>query len=334
MTTFEQTWQIDPNRSPANESTHALQSRSIMWWIKAFLKGEQGGATQGLWTCAGSSDAATAGMDGVDRWTASFDSTKIVRATPGNAHSWIVLQSPAGLGGGPWYMCIDYSATVEYQTSVFFSKTAFTGGSTTARPTSTTEWAAPPGGTTPSQFIITSLQGVRMNGLLSTSGDFHIRFSRQSGSGFMNFAFSFIALTNTKSTDAHNGWSLWQFLDGSPGVCSRPAWSTSSGWPWRGRNKDNTVTVDASIIAPHIGATHAFADISGTDGTDNLYGDFPMYLQVVTAAQKSQRGRIRDLMWAPDNAPNQVEPPTGPPYQSVILGAVWHPWPASVTPAL
>lgn len=334
MTTFEQTWQLDPNRSPADESTHALQAKSLLWWIKAFLKGEQGGATQGLWTCAGSSDAVTAGMDGTDRWTSSFDASKIVRATAGNAHSWIVLQSPNGLGGGPWYMCIDHSAAVDYQIAIFFSKTAFTGGSTTARPTSTTEWAAPQSGTSPSQHLFSALAGLRMNGWLSTAGDFHIRLSRQSGSGYMNFALSFIALTNVKTGDNHNGWSCFQFLDTVPGVCGRGGWCVETATPWRGRNKNNTVTVQASVVAPHIGAQFAFQDITGTDGTDALYGDYPMYIQVTTAAQKSQRGRIRDLMWAPDNAPNQVEPAGGPPYQSVVLGQTWHPWPASVTPAL
>lgn len=82
-------------------------------------------------TCKGSSNGVTAGMDNTNRWAADAD---LVWNTAGNAHSWIVLQF-----GSKFHLCIDLANATSSNMAVYMSPTAFTGGSTTARPTSADE---------------------------------------------------------------------------------------------------------------------------------------------------------------------------------------------------
>lgn len=324
MTTFEQTWQEDNNRVPSDQTTVALQCKSMLWWMKAFLKGEIGGASVGLWTCTGSSDSATAGIDGVDRWTASFDGTKIVRANGAVAHSWIVLYN-AGLGA---YLLIDWNTASDHQALFYISKTAFTGGSITAAPTSSTSWSY-----TSQQFTNSSITAAHMFGLLAEDGDFHLKFG-QDASGQFTFGLSVFALAETKTGDAHNLWSMCQYT--VSGVWMRASLNVLTSTVVKGRNKDNTVSVTASMLAPVLaGSTYAQADIGTTDATDGLYTDFPIYFQVDTTSHKSRRGRLRDVMWAPESAAvGAVEPTSGPPYESVIVGDTFHPYSASAAPSL
>ncbi len=88
------------------------------------------------WAVEGSSDAAAAGMDDVDRW---LDEGDVTWADPG-AHSWIVLSKDGE------HMCIDCfdtnaPASASYATDidVCWSRAGFTGGSTTVRPVATDE---------------------------------------------------------------------------------------------------------------------------------------------------------------------------------------------------
>ncbi len=114
-------------------------ARSNVWSLKAHLMDQIATGTAGptaragasVWTCIGSSDSVAAGLDAVDRWTGTFDSTKIVFAANTVAHSWIVLQCTA-LGV---QLCIDCQNT---SPNILIAMTPiaspFTGGSTTTRP--------------------------------------------------------------------------------------------------------------------------------------------------------------------------------------------------------
>jgi hypothetical protein len=324
MTTFEQTWQQANNVVPSDQTTVALQAKSMLWWIKAFLKGETGGATTGLWTCAGSSDSSTAGMDASDRWTSSFDATKIVRASGAVAHSWIVLYS-ADLAG---YLLIDWNASSD-QTCVFtFSKTAFAGGTITAAPTSAVSWTY-----AAQQFTNSSITAAHMFGLLAEDGDFHIKFGQDASAQF-TFSLSAFALADTRTGDAHNLWSYCDYA--VAGVWVRTTLNVSSSSKIKGRNKDNTAAVEASFPTPMIGgSTYVMSDVSASDATDSKSGDFWITLYVYTVAHKSQRGRLRDIAWCPEASPvATVEPIAGPPYETTVVGDTWHPYSASVAASL
>lgn len=124
-------WHESRNNLVADISSVANISKSIIFKWKQLLI-----ASKGM-TVVGSSDAVTAGLDAVDRWTATLDTSKMVRAAAGVAHSWIVL-SDAILG----HLCLDLSGGSDAaMLNVIRAKTAFTGGTTTARPTSVDEVA-------------------------------------------------------------------------------------------------------------------------------------------------------------------------------------------------
>ncbi len=127
--------------------TTALRvAQSIVFSLKSFIKGVKTGTTGtsgtppvgSVWTVVGSSDGATAGLDGTDRWTNTFDATKLLRAAAASNHSWIVMQSPSTIStlGVPFYLLISLGTNSDARILVRASKTAFTGGSITADPTS------------------------------------------------------------------------------------------------------------------------------------------------------------------------------------------------------
>lgn len=139
--------------------------RNAMFEIKRMLTS----FSSSPWTVEGSSNSVAAGMDAVDRWVTN---TNIVGATPGTAHSWIVLyQVGTGLR-----VCIDMSSSTMSSATIVFSPNAFTGGSTTARPTatqeavqiSTTTWGATSGGANNNVYV---------NAMQSTDGQATIVFT-------------------------------------------------------------------------------------------------------------------------------------------------------------
>lgn len=89
------------------------------------------------WTLEGSSDSAAATMDTTERLITLpniFLASAWVRATAGNPHTWFVL-GKAGIG----HICIDWCGSADGEFDIIFSRNAFTGGSTTARPTAVNE---------------------------------------------------------------------------------------------------------------------------------------------------------------------------------------------------
>jgi hypothetical protein len=139
--------------TPAN-STDVQQW--MLWLWKELLIGNYSGkgGTVGpegarpatsYWTVVRSSDGA-GNVASSDLWVAR---TNVIRATAGTNHSWIVLKSPVsgnpngalGFGQGPVWMCIDNSAGADARARILYSRNDFsTGGTATARPTSTTEF--------------------------------------------------------------------------------------------------------------------------------------------------------------------------------------------------
>ncbi len=132
--------------SYGNNSTAALLAKSIVFGLKALLKQELAGGTVGTggappgsmaWAHKASSDGLGNVSTVTDLWTATFDQTKIVPGAGGTNHSWILLESPAALG--PAQFLIDFSATSSWYLYGAFG-TLFTGGTATARPTSSKEF--------------------------------------------------------------------------------------------------------------------------------------------------------------------------------------------------
>lgn len=322
---LEKTWQTDLNRAPSDNTTVLGLSRSWLWYVKAFLKGEVGGATAGLWTCVGSSDSVTAGMDGTDRWGATYDGTKIVRASGAVAHSWIVLRSPNFTAGAitatPFYMTIDYSGTLDYQTVFVFSKAAPTGGTITARPTATDEWVHT---ATQGQVNDNTTAAFKFNGWLATDGNFALGAAKTT-SGIMYVAQIFQVLSNANANDLYPASSFANYLASGTGGFQQ---STNI---WRGRTADGSVTYAGGSMAVPRGVSGAdpVAGMSFATGdvTIGKYLRLPTWLYVTDSGLQSVRGRFVDLVESgPALTVNQgyVEPASGAPV-SQILGYLWFP---------
>lgn len=141
----------------ADDTTSAIKvTKSFLYAIKAFLLQTKTGTTGtsgsppagAAWSMYYSCDSVTAGTanDGVDHWGGgTFDATKLVRAAAGSAHSWCVLKSSssicAALASTPFYLIIDWGTSGDTLFNLSLCKTAPTGGTTTARPTSIDEVA-------------------------------------------------------------------------------------------------------------------------------------------------------------------------------------------------
>jgi hypothetical protein len=176
-------------------------------------RGQLGGFTQGLWTCYYSCDGVTAGTanDGVDRWGATFDFTKYVVGSGVVPRSWMVLKSPL-MNGLNWYLIMYLSGTTQTDLTMYLSKAAPTGGTTTARPTATDEWDF---GTALTSWTIASGGPylVKPHMCLSATGDF-IFFPAVSGtpnSGVAT-AVAIIAPEGVHGSDLYPLWAYRNYL--------------------------------------------------------------------------------------------------------------------------
>lgn len=201
----QKTWQYVPNYVPTNASAANLCKNMIWFWTRLML-GDQtaltfynesnaaiaGGGLSGQWfvwgSCDGSGGAVTtggtSGAPATDLWGSTFNAAKIVQAAAGSNHSWFVLGSPTNFGGsgqGPFYLIIDCNSATNTSVSFYLCKTAPTGGSATARPTSTDEI---PLITNPGTICATTTLNHHQYGILSTDGIFRIFQSRDGVGAF------------------------------------------------------------------------------------------------------------------------------------------------------
>lgn len=139
---LEKQWRHKPNRIvTAGADITATGRAVILEWIDAHLSAgtwydSNGNAASAppAFVCAGSGNAVTAAMDGVNRLTTPGD---IIMAATTSPHSWIVWTDPvSGV-----QMCFDFNTTtVASAIRVCISPAGlYTGGSTTARPTAADE---------------------------------------------------------------------------------------------------------------------------------------------------------------------------------------------------
>jgi hypothetical protein len=329
VTRYERSWQFDFDRAPSDNSTNTLLSKSALWYWKAFLKGEEGGTGLGLWTVEGSSDGATGSLDATDRWGGTFTPANIVRAAPGNQHSWITLKSPNAMG--PVYLTLDYSGAADNQITIVFGESAPAGGTVNDRPTHSDEWVY-----TDEQFNDGTTGAHLFHGLLTVTGDF-IFLQSKTNSGRFNLGFLSQRLADTRTTDSYITPSFFEF--NALGVMSRFSLNGTTN-KWKGRNHDGTALVEPEPMHGATDSTTAltidtnripFEDMQA-DAIDGKYDDLPMYLYVQDTSQKSLRGRLSDLRWCPSVlADASAEPATGT-VRSMIAGNIWIP--ADVVPTL
>lgn len=149
------TWRYAVNKAQVTSGTTGLDYKQVMFDIvQGFLGVGMSPACTTPWTCAGSSNSSTAGMDAVNRWSTVAD---VTWNSSGAAHSWIVLKQ-TGIGSNFQVLWTAESssggANPTTWLGLYVSQSAgFTGGSTTARPTATDEQHIHQGATTNQNWL-------------------------------------------------------------------------------------------------------------------------------------------------------------------------------------
>jgi hypothetical protein len=330
MTTFAKTWNTATQRGPVDQSTDTLQANSALWDFFGSMLGLVGGATgAGVMTVDSSCDGTTAGAagDGVNRLGTTFAAfaSKCVHAAAGVAHSWFVLKStPLNL-----YILVSMQNAGQPGTNeLYFSfGTPFSGGTTTARPTSAKEF----------QSVVSfrwdpssALTGCKFMSNIASDGSFFWLRSNDSSGGFQ----SVIRVTKLARAHTDDTVPIQIFTAGSASstvVFSNYINSGNLSLMRDGTNSSTVISGLTSISFNQTSDLYATGNLSGadaeTDGGANLFDDDLIGVYVDSVGHKSKRGYLEDYWHAPQSlVDGQCEPQTGgPPYKRMVVGRVWYP---------
>ena len=337
----DKTWQFDINHVFGDVSAVANQGAWFLWYLKALVTGQialtdANGASiaspQGLWTIVGSSDGVTGALDGVDRWGSTFDNTKMVWATAeGTAHSWVVLQAPAGLG--TFYILISLiAATSGAYVKIVTSAPTFTGGSATNSPSGGTDLGQTVKGTANLQFV-EGISGVarKAHGLLATDGSFLFLGSRD-GSGVFSSSFMLNKIVDAKAGDtAPFAFNLSYNAAGVHRVADWWANTAVNAWAI----KTNTATPSGFLVSlsdVSRGGSGGLGALFGgsVDSFDNLWNDWPIW--VVPASSPTLKGRLSDVRMTHQYPGDGSVYPLSGQITDMVVGMSWVP--ANAAPSL
>jgi hypothetical protein len=322
-TTFEKTWQQLGNQA-LDQSSTTNNAKNEFWFFKAFLMGQLSGQSgwSGKWSMYCSCDGTTAGTagDGVDRWTSSFDPTKLVNASPGTNHSWAVLTRT--INSVAWYVYLDYANGSPYIGTFGMSKAAPTGGTSTDRPTSTDEvfnsnWT----NIQFCRFTNTSM----MSALLSTTGDF--AFMGQEPGNSLNTPYLGWFFQIPMETKAADTWPAVMWMAQGTNPWQQSAFQNHT--LWSSRKFDGSAIISLTPLRGAVASSDPyFATTMGgvPDGADSLWDDLPIYIVCPTSGSQTLKGRLADFKWAPQALPNgYIEPDPSAP-TSMVIGNTWTPF--------
>lgn len=282
--------------------------QSRLWLTKANLLDHTSlGTTQGTrpgtnkWACVGSSDGVTAGLDGVDRWTTTFTPSLLVRANLGTAHSWMVLESETNFGVGSTKIRLLLSLGVASAGNVLmsYSRSAYTGGSTTAKPTATNEvFIGSSSGAAQSIGALDGTLGVgyKMGFCISPGGEFYV-YTNRTGTGVFN---SLFGIADARGQQAGDTWPTAAFYHAS-GSTGRGAgvWTnlvnTSNGF--NTRNYDSAIRQNGGGLLQYTVGSTSFAGTSGIskDVIQNAWLFMPALNISNDAAISGKRGYFQDI---------------------------------------
>jgi hypothetical protein len=341
---FERTYQHIWNAAAADNSSLARLSASELWFILATLTGNLAmtdingaavGTVLGKWSIAGTGNGSAGAMDAVDRINlVTFTAANWTNGTAGNPHTWACLHAPAsGFGPNPPYLLVSWSSASGTNYARFaFCKTAPTGGSSTADPTTTDATSA----------LDKPLNDGTLNYVfsakLSTLGDLEA-YAQKTGSGQAFFACCLWYLAQANAADTMPYGLYAEYNASAPGVISANGIRASSNWAARYTDNSGANATSASNFAAKTisGMENVFA--SSGDAQDGSIMDFPFFLlsnHTSLDANATRRGRLPDIFLAGldgtsvNNGKVNPVPPTQP--TTTLLGSFCTP--ANAAPAL
>jgi hypothetical protein len=194
------------------------------------------------------------------------------------------LKSPS-FSGTYWYLLLDYGTSADYSVNVYWAKAAFTGGSTTARPTSTDEWANQGSAL---QFI-DSAQGTtveRLSMALSSRGDFWTTFIKN-GVAFSNRVIHFQMPAGASALDLYPVWNyaMWSGSSGGAYTASISAANNIFSRQWDGLATNGYNWV---LVSP-------FGNGHWLDPLANSWIMSPVHTYHSAQSIMAYRGRLQDV---------------------------------------
>ena len=328
-------WSPDIDNIPDDYSTvlRLSQSTGFQSW-RAFL-------ATGLYACKGSSDGSTAGMDDVDRLSNGgvFNAALWGRAAPASPHAWGVVYSALF---GLW-ICMDVSGGADnYAITWVFSRTPFTGGSTSARPSAgnDNEWSYVAASGFAMNDNTASL--FRLHMVYSERGDFWM-WNSKTGSNTDYWALGALKLVPPAGYPATDANDIVTYCNSS-GTAATAAhgygalFNGGTGGQWRGRTGGGTLCAGtdpylAAYASGFVGNTNAAAMVAmpATGGQwSHAYVAMPIDIYVYSTTWGDLKGSLPDITAAPWGLPRGY--PNSNPCTRRAFGALWLPGMDAVAP--
>jgi len=207
---YERTWQPMAVRGPYVVGTSPEAPARFLWELAQFLLGRTGTATLGLWTIVGSSDGSAAGLDGVDRWTSTYDLAKIPYSAAGTgAHGWMVLSRAFTVNSTSYTVrlllsCRGVTAGETGRLVMVAGLGVPSGGSITADPTMSIQIGATWTTANNADYGTDFTNGRRLYGNMSTDGSF---WFAETITGELAYCATLIQPFGTKANDICPFWA-------------------------------------------------------------------------------------------------------------------------------
>lgn len=317
LPTPAKTHQFNVGQAITAQGTHLATNRRL---LRTAINSLVGFGTL-PWAVRYSCDSVTAGSagDAVNRWAAD---SNIVWAAAASAHSWMVLRQ-TGIASNYEILisCENGSASGSVLTIYASPSAAFTGGTTTARPTATDEVALLANATWGGVGV--SDANAKLQVMQSTDGQvtrllIHVNNTTRTYWSFTKPATSLAAWTNPSVSIA---------LGSSSGevITYANLYSAANG---KGKNGATTIALymtGESVAGSPIGQSHNFAgDVTGE------WPVAPIGLASLTASNRDRYGTVADLWWGADTAPQGQTYPNDATRTFVQFGVLIFPWDGSV----
>lgn len=290
---YDRTWGFSLNNTFTGATAKECASYTLWSLCSALIGGTFGGfgASAGKWTLVGTSNGVAASLDGTDRLhlSGAFTNADWVRAAAGVAHSWAVLSR--SINGVTFYLLVSYESASDLSASFWMAKAAFTGGSATARPTSTDEWQI---------MLATNVlwsgaaSQAYFNAMLSTSGDIifcTISPSTTSQSSPTRFAFAVLGPVGCHAQDAYPVWTYASRIFDASFIAANTQVATR-----------NAFGLAAFAVTPVGCGNWLVSSNAASDALTGFIPDVPAYICVVTSTAFHQRGRLPDVLLIGRNA--------------------------------
>lgn len=333
LPSLDKTWQHDVNNFIAADATESgTQARADARGLLLGIKNALIGFSTQPWTVTSSSNGTTSGAS--DNWSTIAD---IVFATSDStAHSWIVLrQTGISTTFELLINCVHSTATNRGDAiEAYVSRTGFTGGSTTARPTGSEEITLRLNQQWGSGTVNGGARDYRYHCMQSDDGEVTYIVTHTS-----NAPVGFWIMARPKSPIS--AWtndyvaSIYGENDGNDAPDLQDYYETDSNLRTYRAERANVTAEDAGMTRLFMTGRAFNNDHASQQHTvpNDITGEYPIYsigLASNNSAFRGYMGRMYDLFWGLESLAEGDTYPSGGTRTFVQFGDMVFPWDGSV----